>query len=414
MQISRQRYTPNDVGPSPLEWSAPQLSQVSELITNGFVGTASPFYTDESGVPYLYGSNIRPNRIELSGVRYITHEFHEQEAKTSLKCGDLLMVQSGHIGETAVVPKELEGANCHALIVTRPRKDLVHPDYLSHYINSEIGRARLKGLEVGSTILHINTKDLKKFRVLLPPLSEQKKIARILSTWDQASNTVEKLISNSKQQKTALAQSLLDGTKRLPGFADPWNYQRASDIFSPISTRNNSANEVLLAVTQDQGILPRSLLERRVVMPEGDTTSYKLVHPGNFVISLRSFQGGLEHSKFRGIVSPAYTVIAAKKDISSDFYRHYFKSYNFIGHLAVAVVGIRDGKQISYGDFSFLKLPCPPIPEQEKIAEILNIADREIEILQEKLACINKERKALVQQLLTGKRRVMIDKLEFA
>jgi len=77
-------------------------------------------------------------------------------------------------------------------------------------------------------------------------------------------------------------------------------------------------------------------------------------------------------------------------------------------------VGIRDGKQISYGDFSFLKLPCPPIPEQEKIAEILNIADREIEILQEKLACINKERKALVQQLLTGKRRVMIDKLEFA
>jgi len=324
------------------------------------------------------------------------------------------MVQSGHIGETAVVPKELEGANCHALIVTRPRKDLVHPDYLSHYINSEIGRARLKGLEVGSTILHINTKDLKKFRVLLPPLSEQKKIARILSTWDQASNTVEKLISNSKQQKTALAQSLLDGTKRLPGFADPWNYQRASDIFSPISTRNNSANEVLLAVTQDQGILPRSLLERRVVMPEGDTTSYKLVRPGNFVISLRSFQGGLEHSKFRGIVSPAYTVIAAKKDISSDFYRHYFKSYNFIGHLAVAVVGIRDGKQISYGDFSFLKLPCPPIPEQEKIAEILNIADREIEILQEKLACINKERKALVQQLLTGKRRVMIDKLEFA
>jgi type I restriction enzyme, S subunit len=117
-------------------------------------------------------------------------------------------------------------------------------------------------------------------------------------------------------------------------------------------------------------------------MPDGDTEGYKLVTPGNFIISLRSFQGGLEYSNYRGLVSPAYTVIEPIIRILDDFYRQYFKSYDFIGHLAVAVIGIRDGKQISYSDFSFLKLPYPPIEEQQK--------------------------QGLIQQLLTGKVRVKI------
>jgi len=108
---------------------------------------------------------------------------------------------------------------------------------------------------------------------------------------------------------------------------------------------------------QDVGVVPRSSLDRKVVMPEGSTDGYKLVEPGDFVISLRSFEGGLEYSRFRGLVSPAYTVLKPAKPIVDDFYRHYFKSQEFIGRLAVAVIGIRDGKQISYDDFEFLKLP---------------------------------------------------------
>ena len=179
MEAKRERYTPHDVGPSPLEWKTPYLKEVSTLITNGFVGTATPYYTDDSGIPYLYGTNVRANKIDSKGMRYISHDFHEKQAKTALKVGDLLTVQSGHIGETAAVTEEFDNANCHALIVTRLKKDLVYPQFLSYYINSEIGRARLKGLEVGSTILHINTKDLKRFRVLLPSLPEQQKIAKI-------------------------------------------------------------------------------------------------------------------------------------------------------------------------------------------------------------------------------------------
>lgn len=141
-------------------------------------------------------------------------------------------------------------------------------------------------------------------------------------------------------------------------------------------------------------------------MPEGSTDGYKLVEPGDFVISLRSFEGGLEYSSFRGLVSPAYTVLTAKKPIVDDFYRHYFKSQDFIGRLAVAVIGIRDGKQISYEDFEFLKLPTPPLPEQRAIAAVLNCAEQAVKQHEAHLMLLRQEKTALMAQLLTGKRRV--------
>ncbi|BBV16690.1 restriction endonuclease subunit S [Citrobacter portucalensis] len=260
----------------------------------------------------------------------------------------------------------------------------------------------------------LNKASLEKMPLLLPPIVEQKKIAQILSTWDKAISVTEKLLANSQRQKKALMQQLLTGEKRLLDengvrFSGKWIWLRAAELFKTISQKNNSEDEELLAVTQDLGVIPRSMLERRVVMPDGSTKGYKLVVSGNFIISLRSFQGGLEYSRYRGLVSPAYTVLTPIKKIVDEFYMQYYKSYDFIGHLAVAVIGIRDGKQISYEDFSFLKLPYPEIEEQQKIAAVLSAADDEIATLEKKLACLKDEKKALMQQLLTGKRRVKID-----
>ena len=263
----------------------------------------------------------------------------------------------------------------------------------------------------------LNKASLEKMPLLLPPIAEQKKIAQILSTWDKAIAVTEKLLVNSQKQKKSLMQQLLTGKKRLLDengvrFRGEWKWLRAVELFKTISQKNNSEDVELLAVTQDQGVIPRTMLERRVVMPDGSTKGYKLVVPGNFIISLRSFQGGLEYSRYRGLVSPAYTVLTPIKKIVDEFYKQYYKSYDFIGHLAVAVIGIRDGKQISYEDFSFLKLPYPEIEEQQKIADVLSAADAEISMLEKKLACLKEEKKALMQQLLTGKRRVKVESEE--
>lgn len=258
-----------------------------------------------------------------------------------------------------------------------------------------------------ATLVHVKKSDIDRQQILVPPPLEQVRIADVLSTWDQTIGVAERLLSNSQRQKRALTQTLIGDSFRKLRRNTPLHREHASSIFSPRSVRRNVGLE-LLSVMQNVGVVPRSSLDRKVVMPEGSTDGYKLVEPGDFVISLRSFEGGLEYSKFKGLVSPAYTVLMPRKPIVDDFYRHYFKSIDFIGRLAVAVIGIRDGKQISYDDFSFLRLPYPSIQEQQSIANALNAAEQTVLRHEAELLLLRDERAALLFQLLNGKRRVRL------
>ena len=168
---------------------------------------------------------------------------------------------------------------------------------------------------------------------------------------------------------------------KLGWIPEDWEVTKSGKLFYNYSKKNNKQEE-LLSVTQDRGVVPRSMVETRIAMPEGSTSSYKLVEKGDFVISLRSFQGGIEYSEYRGIVSPAYTILKNNRDISDGYYKQWFKSSEFIARLGVAIIGIRDGKQISYEDFSMLPICYPPLKEQEKIAEILSAWDDGIKTLE--------------------------------
>lgn len=247
---------------------------------------------------------------------------------------------------------------------------------------------------------------LKSLRIPLPPLAEQEKIAEILSTWDKAIERQTQLIQKLELRKKGLMQQLLTGKKRLPGFTDEWKKVKAGLIFKSVSIRSNK-QEILLSATQEHGVIPRDMLESRVTMPTGDLSSFKLVDVGDFVISLRSFEGGIEYSQYRGVVSPAYTVLKKALDVDSAFYKAYFKSNDFIQRLSVAVIGIRDGKQISYSDFAYIKIPFPALQEQTAIANILSSSDEEIRLAQDKLAAMKEQKKGLMQVLLTGKRRII-------
>ncbi|WP_249040156.1 restriction endonuclease subunit S [Enterobacter roggenkampii] len=388
-----------------------QLSDiVKEKISYGIV-QAGPHIPN--GIPYIKSSDIR-GAIDPASLQRTAPEIHYKYRRSAVHPGDIIFSLRGNIGETAIVPSNLLEAN----LTQGTARISVSGDQCNEFYHQQFAMDKLRNyinsLSKGSTFKEISLEELRKVKVLCAPLPEQKKIAQILSTWDKAITVTEKLLVNSQQQKKALMQQLLTGKKRLldengVSFSGAWKWLRAAELFKTISQKNNSEDEELLAVTQDLGVIPRSMLERRVVMPDGSTKGYKLVVPGNFIISLRSFQGGLEYSRYRGLVSPAYTVLTPIKKIVDEFYKQYYKSYDFIGHLAVAVIGIRDGKQISYEDFSFLKLPYPEIEEQQKIAAVLSAADAEISTLEKKLACLRDEKKALMQQLLTGKRRVKVD-----
>ena len=179
-----------------------------------------------------------------------------------------------------------------------------------------------------------------------------------------------------------------------------WEVVKAGEVFINVSDKNHPEEE-LLSVTQDNGVVLRSEQERRVVMPDGTTAGYKLVKQGDFIISLRSFQGGLEYSDYQGLVSPAYTVLRKTAEIHDAFLKFLFKTQSFIDRLSSSVVGIRDGKQINFRDFKHVYIQLPPLPEQRKIAEILSTLDEKMAVMDEQLAQTQELKKGLMQRLLT-------------
>ena len=394
----------------PTDWRVCSLRDVTEKVMVGIASAATHAYCS-SGIPMLRNLNIRPGYIDEQDVLQIDPAFEASHKNKRLKAGDVLVVRTGYPGVSAVVPEAYEGAQCFTSLIVRPKKAELSADYFAQYMNSAFGEQLSAAAEAGGAQKNLNAGELEKLQLSLPTIREQARIAEVLSTWDQAISTAEQVVANCQRQRLGLTQTLIGDHSRQSRGEAVLHREHASAIFLPRSVRRNDDLE-LLSVMQDVGVVPRNSLDRKVVMPEGSTDGYKLVEPGDFVISLRSFEGGLEYSRFRGLVSPAYTVLKPAKPIVDDFYRHYFKSQEFIGRLAVAVIGIRDGKQISYDDFEFLRLPNPPISEQQAIADVLNAAEQAVKHHESHLQLLHQEKAALMSQLLTGKRRVKLPEAE--
>lgn len=179
-----------------------------------------------------------------------------------------------------------------------------------------------------------------------------------------------------------------------------WEKRPAKEIFKSISEKNYPGEE-LLSATQENGVIPRRQLHARVTMPTKNLQTFKRVLKEDFVISLRSFQGGLEYSNYQGIVSPAYTVLRKIIPICGNFFKYYFKTKSFINDLDSSVVGVREGKQISYKYFSVIKILLPPFTEQKRIAEILTSVDDAIQATEKVIKQTKQVKQGLLQDLLS-------------
>lgn len=152
---------------------------------------------------------------------------------------------------------------------------------------------------------------------------------------------------------------------------DHWKYDKVKHCFDERSEKGYP-NEPLLSATQSRGVIPQSLYENRVVSATKDFHQLKLVEVGDFVISLRSFQGGIEYAHYRGIISPAYTIMVANSQVEKSYFKHLAKSEDFIKLLQTCVTGIREGQNVDYKLLKKNFLPLPPLPEQIQIANFLD------------------------------------------
>lgn len=189
--------------------------------------------------------------------------------------------------------------------------------------------------------------------------------------------------------------------RRFPEFqSDPgWQEYAGSDLFEQVNNRDANADLPVLAITQEHGAIPRDLIDYHVSVSEQSLSGYKVVSEGDFIISLRSFQGGIEYSQYHGICSPAYVILRRRSKGGESYFRHYFKTEGFIRLLTKNLEGLRDGKMISYKQFSELRLPVPSRAEQIKISDCLSSLDKLIAAQTRKVEVLEAHKNGLMQQL---------------
>ena len=248
--------------------------------------------------------------------------------------------------------------------------------------------------------------NLKKMEISFPLIQEQQKIGYLFAKLDKLLDLQQQKIDKLKLLKKALLQKLFPkhDTKipelRFKGFEGDWNQDKAINIFKNVSDKNHPELPVLSA-SQEDGMVLRRDINIDIKYKNSSLTTYKKVEPGQFVIHLRSFQGGFAYSTFEGITSPAYTILAfiKKENHYKLFWKQIFLSGNFIRRLKTITYGVRDGKSISYNDFGSLNICFPFIKEQQKIGNLLSKDDQLIELENKKLQNFQQVKKCLLQNM---------------
>lgn len=298
-----------------------------------------------------------------------------------------------------------EGIITPAYVCVECDKTKISPSYLFtllHYYDSITKVMYKMGDGLRQTLSY---SDLKELVIYIPSIKEQHYITDVFDNIDSYIEKEASRLLSLKQMKSAFMRQLFpqEGSLipkiRFKGFKGNWQKIKADSIFKTFNEKNRPDLPVLSA-TQDRGMVTRESIGYNIFHDKSNESTYKHILPGQFVIHLRSFQGGFAHSEIEGIASPAYTIMEFKdKQLYHDyFWRYVFMSKEFIKRLELITYGIRDGRSISYDEFKEMSFLVPSLEEQVKIATYLRNLDRQItlqsqlldKLKQIKVACLDK------------------------
>jgi type I restriction enzyme S subunit len=414
----------------PNHWKRTNLINATSLITKGATPTTSGHeFIDESNdsIMFLGAYNCSESgTLKLGSNRWITQKANSTLKRSELHEGDtVICIVGSTIGSSFKVKKAALPANINQNVaLIRPKSEIITEDFLSYLVTSDSIQAQIRKEASTQAQPSLSLKQVGDLQVLLPSISEQNKITKIISAWDQAIAILEQLIEQGKQQKKSLEQKLLTGKLRAPKFHKVWQTFNLGHLFSRITEKNNNTSTNVVTISAQQGLVRQEEFFNKTVASE-KLDSYFLLRKGQFAYN-KSYSNGYPMGAIKrlnkyeyGVVTPLYICFdASNLDICHpEFFEHYFDSgllnieLNKIANEGGRANGLLNVKP---ADFFGLKVFIPCVTEQKNITKVLSSANREIEILQRNLCCLKQEKKALMQQLLTGKRRVHADEMEIA
>ena len=395
------------------EWDVEKLKNIFGTIRNAFVGTATPYYV-ENGNFYLESNNVKNGKINYNSQIFINDEFYEKQKDKWLKTNDIVMVQSGHVGHTAVIPEELNNTAAHALIVFTDYKKEVNPHFLNYQFQSNGKRKELDLISTGNTIKHILASEMKNFRMDFPTLDEQSAIGSLFRILDDLLSSYKDNLTNYQSLKATMLSKMFPKAVqtvpeiRLDGFEGEWEINRLNKYLTVSKKKNNQqkfGKEDVLSVSGEVGIVNQIQFQGRSFAGVS-VEMYSIVETGNIVYTkspLKANPYGIIKTNYGipGIVSTLYAVYLPNENVFSGFVERYFENDLRLNSYLKPLVnkGAKNDMKVSDENALLGNVIFPKLEEQIAISDYFTNLDKFIQSHKDKISQLETLKKKLLQDM---------------
>ena len=410
-------YKQTEIGVLPEDWIVRRLSECTKRVGVGLATSVTQYYR-EDGVPIFRNLNIKPGYLDDSDILYLDPDFANRQESKKICTGDVLTVHTGYVGISCVVPAKYNNALTFTTLITTTDSNLLLPEFLSLYLNSSFGALEIESLQAGGGRNNLNVNDFVNFRIPLPLISEQRKIIEYLKEIDRYLEFTDRQLSKKKAIKQGAMQELLTGKKRLPGFSGEWKSYKLRDLGeflkgSGISRAESNTGKIPAVRYGELYTHHHNYVVDYISRISKDVAAKaKQVYKGDILFAA-SGETKEEIGKCAAIFSQE--TIYAGGDILI-FRPSVYLNPIFMGTLLNTADVCRQRAEKGQGDavvhihadsLGSIKIRIPENSEQDAIADILFDMDKEIKLLEQKLEKYRQVKRGMMQQLLTGKIRLV-------
>lgn len=430
MEVIREQYKMVALGPKslqiPSEWNMLTIEDCSSLKGRiGWQGLTTKEYLKKGDYYLVTGTDFKNGRINWEKCHYVTQDRYDQDSKIQIKKEDLLITKDGTIGKVAFIDKSPSKPTTlnSGVFVLRPTNGDYYPSFMYHYLCSNFFTSFIAQIKAGSTIAHLYQKDFNKFSFITPSLPEQQKIAEILSTVDEQISTTQAIIDKSKELKKGLMQKLFSEGIGHTEFKDSkvgkipkdWEVVKIGKVADCFGGTTPSTiveeywdGDILWATPSDitKNKSEYLLKTSRKITEQGRASkNLRFVQKNGLLMTSRASIGFLNISNGDVVTNQGFINIECKSTY------HYKFFYYWIINNRNQLIRFSQGStflELYRKTFAKINIHLPPLLEQQKIADILSEADAKIEKEEQEKSQLEQLKKGLMQQLLTGQKRVKV------
>lgn len=414
MEIQSKASKTSDKLLIPSDWSEEQLRKLVDNKRSIRYGIVQPGDFDPNGRYMVRGQDYSFGWVSPENLFRVSEPIEIRYKNARLKAGDIILTIVGAgTGTVAIIPEWLDGANC-TQTTARIAIDQIKADshYCYHFLQSFHGQKLTYKNIKGGAQPGLNCGDIEKYLIILPPLPEQRAIAKVLGSMDKAIIANNQLIAQKEMRKKWLMQNLLTGKKRLKGFSGEWKDIHIKDVSKEISIRNKDDKPlIVLSCTKYDGLVPSLEYFGRKIYSDNLKT-YKIVSKNHFAYATNHIEeGSIGYNDVldEALISPMYTIFKTDKSVNDIFFFKLLKSHRLIYEYNARMEGSIDRRGgLRWNAFSIIKIKLPSFDEQTAIAKILQASDKELDLLKAKTDKLKEQKKGMMQVLLTGKKRLKI------